>query len=129
MHNRLAGHCFVHSLLLFICLVIFSDQTFAQAGQAELTGEVRDANGALVAQAKITVTQVETGDVATTTTGKSGIFTVTNLRPGLYTIRVNVPDFRRVVREGVRLTTGERIRLDVALTVGDVDAEMNVIAD
>jgi hypothetical protein len=101
----------------------------AQAGQAELTGEVRDGAGAGIAKAAVIVTRTETGDITTTTSGKDGAYTVTNLRPGLYALTVEAPSFRRFMQEGVRLTTGERIRLDVALTVGEVNEEVKVTAD
>src|SRR5882672_3868469 len=120
-------------LLTLICATIFlpgaSAVALAQAGQAELTGDVRDGSGARVAKATVTVTQTETGDVTKTTSGKDGGYTVTNLRPGLYTVTVEAQSFRRFVQEGVRLTTGERIRLDVALTVGGVNEEVKVTAD
>ena len=64
-----------------------------------------------------------------TTSGKDGVYTVTNLRPGLYNVTVEAQGFRRFVQEGVRLMTGERIRLDVALTVGGVNEEVKVSAD
>ena len=101
----------------------------AQAAQAELTGDVRDGSGAGVPKATVTATQTETGDVTKTTSGKDGVYTVTNLRPGLYNVTVEAQGFRRFVQEGVRLTTGERIRLDVALTVGGVNEEVKVTAD
>jgi hypothetical protein len=101
----------------------------AQAAQAELTGEVRDGSGAGVANATVTVTQTGMGDVTKTTSGKDGGYTVTNLRPGLYTVTVEAQSFRRFVQEGVRLMTGERIRLDVALTIGGVNEEVKVTAD
>jgi uncharacterized membrane protein len=101
----------------------------AQAAQAELTGDVRDGSGAGVAKATVTATQTETGDVTKTTSGKEGVYTVTNLRPGLYNVTVEAQGFRRFVQEGVRLMTGERIRLDVALTVGGVNEEVKVTAD
>jgi hypothetical protein len=101
----------------------------AQAGQGELTGAVRDGAGAGVAKATVSVTQTETGDVTTATSGKDGVYTITNLRPGLYTVTVEAKSFRRFVREGVRMTTGERIRVDVALTVGGVNEEVKVTAD
>src|SRR5262245_36887163 len=101
----------------------------AQAAQAELTGDVRDGWGAGVANATVTVTQTETGDFTKTTSGKDGGYTVTNLRPGLYKITVEAQSFRRFVQEGVRLTTGERIRLDVALTIGGVNEEVKITAD
>src|SRR5262245_7369366 len=101
----------------------------AQASQAELTGDVRDGSGAGVAKAIITATQTETGDVTTTTSGKDGVYIVTNLRPGLYKVVVEMQGFRRFVQEGLRLTTGERIRLDVSLTVGGVNEEVKITAD
>src|SRR5262245_61902797 len=101
----------------------------AQAAQAELIGEVRDGSGAGVANATVTVTQTETGDVTKTTSGKDGGYIITNLRPGLYAVTVEAQSFRRFVQEGLQLTTGERIRLDVALTVGGVNEEVKVTAD
>jgi hypothetical protein len=90
---------------------------------------VRDGSGAGVAKATVTVTQTETGEVTKTTSGKDGVYTVTNLRPGIYNLKVEAQGFRRFVQDGVRLMTGERIRLDVALTVGGVNEEVKVTAD
>src|SRR5262247_2911615 len=101
----------------------------AQAAQAELTGDVRDGWGAGVANATVTVTQTETGDFTKTTSGKEGGYIITNLLPGLYNVTVEAQGFRRFVQEGVRLMTGERIRLDVALTVGGVNEDVKVTAD
>ncbi|HKX32002.1 MAG TPA: carboxypeptidase-like regulatory domain-containing protein [Blastocatellia bacterium] len=117
--------------VLFIAILVLGTpvQVLAQAGQAELTGEVRDGSGAAVAQATVTITQVETGDVTTAATGREGVYLATNLRPGLYTVAVGAGGFRRLVREGIRLTTGERIRVDLTLTVGSVDDQVTVRSD
>src|SRR5262244_2766683 len=124
------GFCVLLALVLaVIFLHIAPAVALAQAAQAELTGDVRDGSGAGVANATITVTQTETGDTTKTTSGKDGAYTATNLRPGLYTVTVEAPSFRRFVQDGVRLTTGERIRLDVALTIGGVNDEVKVTAD
>lgn len=125
MRLRLPGLCLaIFCLTSFLCAL-----ALAQAGQAELTGEVRDAAGAGVKQATVTVTCTDTKDAATVTTREDGIYTVTNLRPGDYTITVSAANFRRVVREGVRLTTGERIRVDISLNAGNVNEEITVRAD
>ena len=115
--------------LAFLFFLSSPPAVLAQAAKAELTGEVRDATGAGVAQATVTITQIDTNNEITATTGTDGAYTITNLTPGLYTITVSAPSFRRTVREGVRLTTGERIRVDFALTVGAVEAEIKVSAD
>lgn len=108
---------------------ISAHAVIAQAAKAELTGEVRDAAGGGVAQATITITQIETGNKIIAMTSAGGVYTITNLAPGLYTVTVSAPSFQRFVQEGVRLNTGERIRVDVALTVGDVKAEIKISAD
>ncbi len=125
MRLRLPGLC----LAIFCLTSSLCALALAQAGQAELTGEVRDAARAGVKQATVTVTRTDTKDAATVTTGEDGIYMVTNLRPGDYTITVSAPNFRRVVREGVRLTTGERIRVDISLNAGNVNEEITVRAD
>jgi hypothetical protein len=119
------------TLILGAIIFLFTapEVVLAQAAQSELTGEVRDGSGAGVANATVTVTQTDTGAFTKATSGKDGGYTVTNLRPGLYTVTVEAQSFRRFVQDGVRLTTGERIRLDVALTVGGVNEEVKITAD
>src|SRR5499427_6010476 len=124
------GFCVLQTLVLTaIFLPCASSVALAQAAQAELTGDVRDGSGAGVAKATVTVTQTETGDVTKTTSGTNGGYIITNLRPGLYNVIVEGQGFRRFVQEGVSLMTGERIRQDVALTVGGVNEEDKVNAD
>ncbi len=126
MRNLLRGDCYT---LLFVCLSFSSSAAFGQAGQSELTGQVRDAARAGVARAAFILTQIGTNETTRATTETDGSYLITNLRPGLYTVTVNAAGFRRFVQEGVRLTTGERIRLDVALTVGNVEEEIKIRAD
>ena len=100
----------------------------AQAAKAELVGEVRDQNGSLVTQARITATEVATSQTSQATT-EDGSYTITNLRPGLYNIAVEARGFKQSVREGVRLATGERVRLDFVLEPGAVSEVVTVNQD
>ena len=93
---------------------------FAQAGSGELTGEVRDPAAGLVANAQVTLTQVQTGLTYTSATTTGGIYVFSSLKPGLYTLTVEAPGFKRFVREDIAVATGERVHVDVALTVGSV---------
>ena len=125
MRFRLPGLC----PAIFCLTTFFSTAAFSQAGQAELVGEVRDPAGAGVKGATVIATHVDTKDAITVTTGEDGFFTITKLRPGLYTIAFSAPNLRRVVREAVQLTTGERIRLDASLTTGNLNEEITIHAD
>ncbi len=125
---RFQRYTFVCLLLISVSLLSTSN-LYAQIGQGEITGEIKDRAGALVPQAKVIATEVRTNQVFTSVTGAGGAYTLTNLRPGLYSLAVEVSGFKRYVREGLQLTTGERIRLDVELTAGSIDENITVEAD
>src|SRR5215471_17346393 len=107
------------SYLTFCSLLLLSLVSTAhpQAAKSELIGEVRDQNGALVSNAKVSLTEVATGQTSSTV-ADDGLFIMTNLKPGTYTVAIEAEGFKRVVREGVRLATGERVRLDTQLESG-----------
>lgn len=102
---------------------------YAQAGKAELTGEVRDQNGAAVSESRITAFEVTTGQTSSAIVTENGDFTITNLKPGTYRVEVEAENFKRFVREGVRLATGERVRVDVVLQAGAVAETVTVSQD
>ena len=80
---------------------------YPQAAKSELVGEVRDQNGALVTNAKVTLTEVAT-DQTSSKVSSDGSFIITNLKPGIYNVAVEAEGFKQSLREGVRLATGER---------------------
>src|SRR5215470_17908635 len=97
--------------LTFCSLLILSQaiNAYPQAAKSELVGEVRDQNGALVANAKVTLTDIATGQTTMKTSG-DGTYIMTNLKPGTYNVAVEANGFKQSIREGVRLATGERVR-------------------
>ena len=106
---------------LFIALILFcSHLAHAQSGQAELTGEVRDQTGAVVANATVKITELSTNRTVNTTTSDAGIYAATNLKPGRYSITVDASGFKQTLREQLTLSTGERLRIDVTLETGAI---------
>ena len=115
---------------LLVALVLFvSLSVVGQAGSAELTGQVVDSAGAVLPNAKVTATEIQSGVSAQTSSGAAGVYVFTNLRPGAYSVAAEVPRFQTLVRSGVTLATGERTRLDLKLTVGDVKESVTVSGD
>ena len=90
----------------------------AQVGQADLTGEVRDPSAAIVSSAKVTVTEMQTNQSYTSTTDQAGVYDFGYLKPGVYTLTVEAQGFKRFVREGIQLATGEMVRVDAELVLG-----------
>src|SRR5262245_41176561 len=101
----------------------------AQIGGGTLVGAVVDAAGAALPGATVTVVAAATNATRSTVTGSDGGFVVSGLAPGAYEIRVEQPGFRSFVRRAVSLATGETLRVDVALQVGERTEAVTVMAD
>src|SRR3954462_7351488 len=101
--------------LLFMSSLFFSLPTFtpAQAGNGEITGEVRDASQGIIASAKITLTEQGTNLLYESATNEDGIYQWSALKPGRYPLTVEKDGFQRYDREDITIRTGERIRVNV----------------
>ncbi len=100
----------------------------AQAGEAELSGEVRDPVGALVPNANVVATEQRTNQSFSTRSSSAGIYSLLHLPPGHYILAVESPGFKVYKREGIELSTGERARIDLTLTLGNLSQSVTVKA-
>ena len=114
------------SLIFFMLLCTCPIATYAQQDTATITGEVKDASGALVPSAAITVTNIGTNITVTTSTNEEGTYTVTSLRPGDYTVTVEKTGFSKSLRSGVNLQVNQFARIDVTLQAGQVSETIEV---
>jgi hypothetical protein len=89
---------------------------------------VKDQTGAIVANAKITVTDVERGIHLETTTNDSGEYVAGPLRVGRYTVTVEQAGFKKAVTPPVDLDVQQRIALNIALQVGQISESIEVTA-
>jgi len=95
---------------------------FAQSiSTAQLKGVVRDASGAVVPGATVTVTDASKGFSRSATTDGNGIYQVLQLIPGSYTISASFTGFSKLVRNNVELTVGEQAELPLTLVIGSSD--------
>jgi len=108
---------------------LLSANAFAQAGKSELIGYLTDANGASIPSVRVLLTETAINRIVETTSDTSGTFIFTNQKPGLYSIRFEADGFTPLVREGVTLTTGERIRIDTQLQVITLDTTVTITSD
>lgn len=99
---------------------------WAQAGSADLVGEVRDASAAVIGKAQVVATNLSTGVAATTETTSAGLYLLRNLRPGSYRVIVEAPGFRKAIAESLTLLTGQTARLDFKLQVGSTEEAIEV---
>ena len=101
----------------------------AQLGSGALTGQVVDQAGTSAPGTLLTVTEVGTRLTRTAVTATDGGYSIPSLPPGTYRVSGELSGFRTVIREGVRLATGETVRLDLQLELGSVSEAVTVEAD
>jgi Carboxypeptidase regulatory-like domain len=121
-----------HTTTIEICLAICFTlchgawPAFSQ-GLTQVNGVIVDPTGAVIPGAKVTVTNTATSLTRTTLTNGTGWYSVTQLLPGAYTVRVEKEGFQAKV-VGVPLPVNEVVTLDLALEIGEASAELDVIA-
>ncbi|MBI1790087.1 MAG: TonB-dependent receptor [Acidobacteria bacterium] len=109
-------------------LLLLLPAAWAQSPQATLGGAVRDAQGAAVPQARVSARNLATGATASVETSALGLYSLRQLAVGAYEIAAEHPGFRRYVRTGITLTTGQSLELDIALEVGSIAESVTVSA-
>src|SRR5262245_5280892 len=101
----------------------------AQEFRGSVTGHVMDSQEGLIPNAKIEMTLVSTGSRYSTVSASNGSYTLPALTPGAYRVEAEAQGFKRYIRDGVQVTTNERITLDIRLDVGQVGESVTVTAE
>jgi hypothetical protein len=115
----------LHLLLTALLIITATTVAFGQSNQGSIVGTVRDPQEALVANAKITVKNVKTGEVREADTSDEGTFTITNLQPGDYNVTIEAPGFQPVIFQALHVETNSRLPLDVRF--GELSASTSTV--
>ncbi len=113
---------------LFLCalLGLFAVQAFAQ--EATIVGTVTDPSGASIPNAAVTTVNVQNNQVSHFVTSSDGQFVAPSLQVGRYTVRVEVPGFKKAEQKDVLLNVGDRARVDFKLEIGSASESVTVEA-
>jgi hypothetical protein len=113
----------VLAILLSCCAV----SAYAQF-KASLQGTVLDPKGGVVAGAKVTVTNQDTGTTRDTAASAEGFYRISELPPGRYTVTVEAAGFKKVTSKNVEVKAEEPRGFDVTLEVGAITEQVTVTA-
>ena len=102
---------------------------FAQMTRGSIAGTVRDASGAVVPGATVTVTNVATNAAQTVVSDGEGFYRVPALEPGTYTVTSELSGFRKVEQREVVVRTAQETPLDFKIDPAGVDEAVQVRAD
>jgi hypothetical protein len=113
-------------LVVFSVLLVSGLVSFAQTGTSNITGTIRDSNGAAVPGATVTAKNEATGVSSTQTTTDSGLYSFASLPVGNYTITVEKQGFKTLQKTNNTLQVGEPLTVDGALEIGQVSETVTV---
>jgi hypothetical protein len=112
--------------LMFVFFLVLVPNSFGQGITGSINGTVTDSSGASIAGATVTIRQVDTNLVRTVTTSDVGSYTVTQLAPGMYSIKVDKIGFETFQRNSITLAIDQVAKIDANLSIGSDQQTVNV---
>src|SRR5215471_2577965 len=107
-------------------LVALLSPAWSQSDLSTITGTVKDPAGSSVPGAKVSVRNEGTGISRETSANDSGVYTVSNIPAGQYTITVEAPGFKKYTKTANLLDANVPLGVDIHLEVGQSTETINV---
>jgi hypothetical protein len=113
--------------MMLVGLLLAGVPGFAQTISGSMAGRVTDAQGAVVPNASVTVTEPSKNLNVSSKTSAAGDFLVPGLLPGSYSISIESNGFKKLSRTGITLDANDKLALgDLVLQVGAVTDTVEV---
>ena len=113
------------TLAVLVCGFLLSPSATAQTINGSISGLVTDANGAAVAGAMVTATHVETGQSRDATTNEEGLYRISSLGIGSYSVKIEKSGFGSV-SEVTQVSSGADTTINFKLSAGALTAQVEV---
>src|SRR6516162_905579 len=98
-------------------------------GFGSLVGTVTDPTGAVIAGAKVTITNPATGQAREESTNAQGYFTAASLRPATYDVVASAPGFSQAAKNGVTLLADQSVTVNIAVSIGSATESISVTGE
>ncbi len=115
-------------LVLILLITLLALPASAQEA-GTILGVVKDSSGGVVPNAKILITNVDTGVARNVTTGDDGAFRAPALRPGNYSVKVEAGGFQTQTTTGLVLAVAQELVTNITLQVGTAAQEVTVTGE
>ncbi|HZN00096.1 MAG TPA: carboxypeptidase regulatory-like domain-containing protein, partial [Pyrinomonadaceae bacterium] len=112
---------YVRAVFVALALLSFSQVSPAQETTGVISGTVKDANGAAVSGATVTISDADKKvEVRTIAVNENGEFVAPNLLSGFYDVTIEAPGFKKSLLSRVKLDVSDRRTVDVILEAGNI---------
>lgn len=119
----------IRSLIAMLLLTSIMPNLYGQSDRGTITGTIGDESGAVIPGANIAATNTATTAQYETVSTETGNYTLAQLPAGIYDLTVELPGFKKYIRQGITVQVAQTLRIDVALEVGGANEEVTVSAD
>ena len=116
-------------LFSLLALVFLAGHLRAQGERGAITGVIRDASGAVVPNAEVTILNKATGVEDKAVSTDVGLYRAPYLAPGTYTVSASLDGFKTAIRDNVEVPVATTVSLDFTLDVGEVSERITVSAE
>lgn len=118
----------ISRLVALTCLVALSAiSMIAQTSRGNVSGTIRDPNGAIVPGAEVTLINTDTTVERSTVTNDEGLYRFEAVDLGTYSVRVSAPNFSTALQSGVTVAANQTTTIDAELQVGSQSAVVEVV--
>ncbi len=118
---------FPRLLTILFAIAALTLPALAQSNKGTIVGVVRDPNGAVINNAKVTATNIATGEMREVSTDSVGNYTIPSLDPGDYRLKIEAAGFQTATVERVKLETNARQAIDIPLNVTGVGGDTVIV--
>jgi hypothetical protein len=112
----------------FFLLLTLCASLLAQDPHGAIGGQVADSTKAVIPAVTVRAINVETNVAVTAVSNAQGAYEVPYLIPGTYRLEAELAGFKKWMQGGVELHMGDRIRMDVVMTPGNLKEVIEVTA-
>src|SRR6185295_143098 len=119
----------LQALLLLLSIGLFVGVHAQSSTAGNITGTVRDQQGAAVANVEVSIVDEKTGASRTAKTNDDGFFSAPGLPAGVYTVSASPTGFKKTVASGVQLHVSENLTVNLDLQVGQVTEIVTVTSE
>src|SRR5580658_989386 len=126
--NKISSKRWTPAWLAIFALTLGVSMGFAQVDTGTILGTVKDQSGAVIPDARVTITNQGTGDAISSTTRSDGTYIVTPLKIGSYRISVEHEGFKKAENAAFDLNIQQQAVVDFVLQTGATNETVQVTA-
>lgn len=115
------------SLLLYFAMTALPFP--AQGVYARLEGLVQDSSQAVIPGVSVVATNEGTNIIYASVTNEAGRYVFVTLPPGTYSLKAELPGFKKALRSGILLQVGDARTVNISMEVGEVSQDVTVFLE